>query len=174
MPVGRRHDGTDHVAEQRARRYDREAGDQRVQGRRRPARPHHGGSWDVERDAFAHHARDRLTAKLREVLDQVDDRRPPADFHERLGRLDAIGGEPGTAPTREDESLHHDSSTPASSESVERRTVGIPADSRDFSLTGASQAVDRPSTTAARMSDSKMSPTIQPRVDVKPSWLSAY
>src|SRR5437867_3605052 len=173
MPVAGRHHGIDHGAEHRARRHDREAGDQGVQGRRRTARPHHGGSRYVERYAFADHAGDRRTTQLRECLDQVDDLRAPADLHKRLGRLDAIGGEPGTATTGEDESLLHDSSTPASSESVERRTVGIPADSRDFSLAGASQAVDRPSAAAGRMSDSKLSPAIQPGVEVKPGWLSA-
>src|SRR5213593_3650762 len=173
MPVGRWHHGIDHGAKHGARRDDREARDQGVQRRRRAARPHHGGSWYIEGDAVPDHARDRLTPQLGECLDQVDDLRAPADFHERLGRLDAVGGESGTAPTREDESLHHDSSTPASSESVARRTVGIPADSRDFSLAGASQAVDRPSAAAGRMSDSKLSPTIQPGVEVKPGWLSA-
>src|SRR5882672_2401399 len=136
------------------------------------ARPHHRRFWHIDRDPLADHARDGRTAELGEHVDQVDDLRAPADFNQGLGRLDAIGGEPGAASTREDQSLHHDSSTPARSESVDRRTVGSP-DSRDFSLTGASQAVERPSAAAGRISDSKLSPTIQAGVEVRPGWLNA-
>src|SRR5439155_4247221 len=138
-----------------------------LQRRRRAARAQRGGSCQIDAYAVADPARDLLTAQVGESLDQVDDLRPPADLHEGLGRLDAIGGQPGTAATREDESLHHDSSTRARSESVERRTVGIPV-SLDFSVAGASQAVDRPSAAAGRISDSKLSPTIQAGFEVRP------
>src|SRR6266540_211096 len=173
MPVARRHHRIDHGAEHRSGRDGRETSDQGVQRRRRAARLDDGGSWYIDGYAVADHARDRLTAQLGERLDQVDDLRPPGNLHERFGRLDAIGRKPGTAPTRENESLHHESSTRARSESVERWTVGIPL-SRDFSVAGASQAVDRPSAAAGRMSESKLSPTIQPGFEIKQGRPSAY
>ncbi len=52
------------------------------------------------------------------------------------------------------------------------RTVGKPL-SRDFSVAGASHAVDRPNAAAGRMSDSKLSPTIQAGWETSPGELSA-